>query len=89
MDHRYCHKTVWLVLQGREKIGLVLTFTNMGFDVVVSDVDTVWLQNPLPYLANYPEADILVSSDSLVSPHADFTPQLHYLIVPLHDKHLS
>lgn len=50
---------------GREKIGLVLTFTNMGFDVVVSDVDTVWLQNPLPYLGNYPEADILVSSDSL------------------------
>ncbi|KAL0034633.1 hypothetical protein WJX77_000275 [Trebouxia sp. C0004] len=50
---------------GREKIGLVLTFTNMGFHVVVSDVDTVWLQNPLPYLANYPEADILVSSDSL------------------------
>ena len=40
----------------------------MGFDVVVSDVDTVWLQNPLPYLANYPDADILVSSDSLVSP---------------------
>lgn len=39
----------------------------MGFDVVVSDVDTVWLQNPLPYLANYPDADILVSSDSLVS----------------------
>ncbi|KAA6425748.1 MAG: glycosyltransferase family 77 [Trebouxia sp. A1-2] len=50
---------------GREKIGLVLTFTNMGFDVVVSDVDTVWLQDPLPYLANYPEADVLVSSDSL------------------------
>ena len=46
---------------------MVLTFTNMGFDVVVSDVDTVWLQNPLPYLANYPDADILVSSDSLVS----------------------
>ena len=30
-------------------------------------MDTVWLQNPLPYLAQYPEADILVSSDSLVS----------------------
>ncbi len=68
MNHKFCHKTVWLVLQGREKIGLVLTFTNMGFDILVSDVDTVWLQNPLPYLANYPEADILVSSDSLVSP---------------------
>jgi len=68
VNHKFCHKTVWLVLQGREKIGLVLTFTNMGFDILVSDVDTVWLQNPLPYLANYPEADILVSSDSLVSP---------------------
>ena len=53
-------------LQGREKIGLVLTFTDMGFDVVVSDVDTVWLKDPIPYLAKYPEADILVSSDSLV-----------------------
>ena len=53
-------------MQGREKIGLVLAFTNMGFDVVVSDVDTVWLQDPLPFLAQYPEADILVSSDSLV-----------------------
>ena len=53
-------------MQGREKIGLVLAFTNMGFDVVVSDVDTVWLQDPLPFLAQYPEADVLVSSDSLV-----------------------
>lgn len=52
--------------QGREKIGLVLAFTDMGFDVVVSDVDTVWLQDPLPFLAQYSEADILVSSDSLV-----------------------
>lgn len=54
-------------MQGREKIGLVLAFTEMGFDVVVSDVDTVWLQDPRPFLAHYPEADILVSSDSLVS----------------------
>lgn len=38
----------------------------MGFDVVVSDVDTVWLQDPQPFMAHYPEADILVSSDSLV-----------------------
>ncbi len=77
MDHKHCHKTAWLVLQGREKIGLVLIFTNMGFDVVVSDVDTVWLQNPLPYLANYPEADILVSSDSLVSPNSLMLNSLH------------
>ena len=53
-------------MQGREKIGLVLAFTSMGFDVLVSDVDTVWLRSPLPYMAAYPKADILVSSDSLV-----------------------
>lgn len=38
----------------------------MDFDVLVSDVDTVWLRNPMPYMAAYPEAKILVSSDSLV-----------------------
>lgn len=54
------------VVKGREKIGLVLAFTSMGFDVLVSDVDTVWMRNPIPYMAAYPEAEILVSSDSLV-----------------------
>ncbi len=28
--------------QGREKIHLIETFTDMGFDILVSDVDTVW-----------------------------------------------
>ena len=55
-----------VIVQGREKIGLVLAFTSMGFDVLVSDVDTVWMRNPMPYMAAYPEAAILVSSDSLV-----------------------
>ncbi|CAK0784493.1 hypothetical protein CVIRNUC_007697 [Coccomyxa viridis] len=50
---------------GREKIHLIETFTDMGFDILVSDVDTVWLKDPLPYMAKYPEADILTSSDHL------------------------
>ena len=95
-------------MQGREKIHLIETFTDMGFDILVSDVDTVWcvlhpsrlglpahssrlavwkacrsclhvksrqelqrnicrLKDPLPYMAKYPEADILTSSDHLVS----------------------
>ena len=29
-------------MQGREKIHLIETFTDMGFDILVSDVDTVW-----------------------------------------------
>ncbi len=38
-------------LQGREKIALIAHVTGLGFDVLISDVDTVWLRNPLPYLA--------------------------------------
>ena len=55
------------LLQGREKINLVYLFTKMGFSILVSDVDTVWMRNPLPYMAQYPEADILTSSDHLVT----------------------
>jgi len=53
--------------QGREKINLIYTFTKMGHAILVSDVDTVWMRNPLPYMARYPEADCLTSSDHLVS----------------------
>ena len=31
-----------ICMQGREKIHLIETFTDMGFDILVSDVDTVW-----------------------------------------------
>ena len=50
---------------GRKKIELIYLFTKMGFDILVSDVDTVWLRNPLPYMAKYPNADVLTSSDHL------------------------
>lgn len=42
-------------------------FTNpdQGFDIMVSDVDTVWMRDPLEYVERYPEADILTSSDHL------------------------
>ncbi|KAL4515871.1 hypothetical protein Ndes2526B_g00587 [Nannochloris sp. 'desiccata'] len=50
---------------GREKISLIQTFTKWGVEVIISDVDTVWLQNPIPYMAKYSEADVLTSSDHL------------------------
>lgn len=50
---------------GRKKIELISLFTEMGFDILVSDVDTAWLQNPLPYMARFPQADVLTSSDHL------------------------
>ena len=34
--------------------------------ILVSDVDTVWMKNPLPYMAQYPQADVLTSSDHVV-----------------------
>jgi len=43
-------------LQGREKIQLIHYFTELGFDAVISDVDTVWLRNPLPYMKQVPAA---------------------------------
>lgn len=52
---------------GRKKIELIHLFTHMGFDILVSDVDTVWMKNPMPYVAKYPEADILTSSDHLAN----------------------
>ena len=37
-------------VQGREKINLIHSFTELGFNVLISDVDTVWLRNPIPYM---------------------------------------
>ncbi|KAK9844822.1 hypothetical protein WJX74_007256 [Apatococcus lobatus] len=52
-------------LMGREKIKLLELFTTMGFDVLLSDVDTLWMRNPIPYVQRFPEADILFASDNL------------------------
>ena len=52
---------------GRKKIELIYLFTQMGFDILVSDVDTAWLRNPMPYMARSPQADVLTSSDHLSS----------------------
>ena len=52
---------------GRDKIRLIRDFTRSGVNVLVSDIDVVWLRNPLPFFKRYPEADVLVSSDQLRS----------------------
>lgn len=56
---------------GRKKIELIWLFTKMGFDILVSDVDTVWMKNPMPYMAKFPTADILTSSDHLANTATD------------------
>ncbi|CAL5197348.1 unnamed protein product [Lathyrus oleraceus] len=51
---------------GREKVFLIDSILPFGFEVLMCDTDTVWLKNPLPYLARYPAADILTSSDQVI-----------------------
>lgn len=36
--------------QGRERVKLIHLVASMGFDVIFSDIDAVWLRNPLPFL---------------------------------------
>ncbi|CAI5935012.1 unnamed protein product [Closterium sp. NIES-64] len=51
---------------GREKVTLINVFLSLGVQLLICDTDTVWLRNPLPYMARYPQADVLTSSDHLV-----------------------
>lgn len=43
----------------------------MNLTVIISDVDTVWMKNPFEYMKQYPEADILTSSDYLTWSNTD------------------
>ncbi|KAH6820428.1 xyloglucanase 113 [Perilla frutescens var. hirtella] len=52
---------------GREKVILIDSLLPFGFELLMCDTDMVWLKNPLPYLARFPEADVLTSTDQ-VSP---------------------
>ncbi|KAL5539625.1 hypothetical protein UlMin_042311 [Ulmus minor] len=51
---------------GREKVILIDSFLPFGYELLMCDTDMVWLKNPLPYLARYPGADVLTSSDQVV-----------------------
>lgn len=33
--------------------------------VIISDVDVMWLRDPLPFFKKFPDADVLTSSDHL------------------------
>ncbi|KAK8948116.1 hypothetical protein KSP40_PGU020662 [Platanthera guangdongensis] len=51
---------------GREKVFLISALLPFGYELLLCDTDMVWLKNPLPYLARFPEADILTSSDQVI-----------------------
>ncbi|PKA64104.1 hypothetical protein AXF42_Ash005116 [Apostasia shenzhenica] len=51
---------------GREKVFLINALLPYGYELLMCDTDMVWLKNPLPYLARFPQADILTSSDQVI-----------------------
>ncbi|KAK7250704.1 hypothetical protein RIF29_33306 [Crotalaria pallida] len=51
---------------GREKVILIDSILPFGFELLMCDTDMVWLKDPLPYLARYPTADVLTSSDQVI-----------------------
>ncbi|KAK3032578.1 hypothetical protein RJ639_037342, partial [Escallonia herrerae] len=51
---------------GREKVILIDAILPFGYELLMCDTDMVWLKNPLPYLARFPEADVLTSTDQVV-----------------------
>eukprot|EP00803_Ostreobium_quekettii_P009210 evm.model.scf_772EXC.7 EVM.evm.TU.scf_772EXC.7 scf_772EXC:53561-60533(-) len=58
-------------LMGRKKTALELALVDMGLQVIITDVDTVWLRDPIEYFRKFPQADVLVSSDHLANTVAD------------------
>ncbi|XP_047338278.1 arabinosyltransferase XEG113 [Impatiens glandulifera] len=56
---------------GREKVILIDAILPFGYELLMCDTDMVWLKNPLPYFARFPEADILTSTDQVAPTVAD------------------
>eukprot|EP00878_Enallax_costatus_P007175 GHUV01007519.1.p1 GENE.GHUV01007519.1~~GHUV01007519.1.p1 ORF type:complete len:671 (+),score=160.19 GHUV01007519.1:272-2284(+) len=52
---------------GRKKISLIATFLKLDVQVIISDVDVMWLRDPVPFFKRYPDADVLTSADHLLS----------------------
>ncbi len=50
---------------GREKAATAAAVTGSGHDVLLTDVDLVFLADPAPYFARFPDAALLTSSDGL------------------------
>ncbi|CAK9144073.1 unnamed protein product [Ilex paraguariensis] len=56
---------------GREKAILIDSILPFGVELLMCDTDMVWLKNPLPYLARFPEADVLTSTDQVIPTVSD------------------
>lgn len=46
------------------KVGAVRQVLMMGYSVILSDADVMWLRDPLPFVLNHSRADMLISLDA-------------------------
>jgi hypothetical protein len=55
---------LWLLNRHRSKIQLIHDVLALasGLSIVVSDIDTMWMRNPLPFFDRFKTADILTST---------------------------
>jgi hypothetical protein len=67
----------------RHKIRVVLGFIEVGVGILFTDVDVMFIQDPMPFISTWPQADQLISSDmqevrrSRVAPRAQPRPLRH------------
>lgn len=53
---KFAHAT-WL------KVHMAREVLNMGFNILLSYTDVMWMKDPMPFIARFPEVDVLVSVD--------------------------
>lgn len=58
-------------MQGREKIRFIRTMLEAGLSPIFSDLDVAWLRNPMPYVRQFWEANVLISTDTWTVPASD------------------
>ncbi|GBG80380.1 hypothetical protein CBR_g30748 [Chara braunii] len=49
----------------QKKLGLLRTLLDMGFEVLMSDTDVMWVRDPIPFFRHHEAADVLTSSDQV------------------------
>lgn len=59
LDFKNHSKYLW-----RDRVNVTFSLLSRGIDVLQSDTDAVWLQNPFPLLAAHSDADIVASRAS-------------------------
>lgn len=59
-----CWLRRYIRVQGMEKIRFIREMLAAGLQPLFSDLDVVWLRNPLPFVRQLQDPNVLVSSDS-------------------------